>query len=609
MIYVYDLETYPNFFSCVIQRFEDGARWVFEISDRKHQGVELSNFLNAIMNDRMCGFNNFAFDYPILHRLITNYGDVNAMALYEKAQSIIDGDSFDNIIWQPIIPQIDLYKIHHFDNRARSTSLKMLQFNMRSDSVEDLPIPPGTYINDQEYDIVLNYNIHDVTETVKFLEYSLERLAFRDELTEKYGIDFTNFNDTKIGKKFFIMELEKNGVQCFDDNKQPIQTWRECIRLNDCILDWIGFDTQDFNRLLYWLRNQTITDTKGVFTDVSTSLNGFTYDLGTGGIHGSVHKQIIYSDISHIIIDLDVKSYYPNLAISNGFYPEHLSNYFCTIYKNVYDQRQQYKKGTAENAMLKLALNGVYGDSNSVYSPFYDPRFTMQITLNGQLLLLKLAEMISGVQGLEMIQINTDGLTVRIPRKQHHTLLSIARIWEQLTGLELESVEYSRMFIRDVNNYIAEYGAGGVKRKGAYCYGDDLDWSQNHSAQVIQRAVEAHLINGEDITAFIHQWRDPFDFMLRTKVPRSSQLIGEHFTGEEYHLQNITRYYIALRGIELVKVMPPTPNQLAKNPDAPHRRIGINKGWLVQDCNRSNQFDWSNVNYDFYITESRKLLL
>jgi hypothetical protein len=30
-----------------------------------------------------------------------------------------------------------------------------------------------------------------------------------------------------------------------------------------------------------------------------------------------------------------------------------------------------------ESAMLKLALNGVYGDSNNVFSVFYDPLFTM----------------------------------------------------------------------------------------------------------------------------------------------------------------------------------------------------------------------------------------
>ena len=66
--------------------------------------------------------------------------------------------------------------------------------------------------------------------------------------------------------------------------------------------------------------------------------------------------------------------------------------------------------------MLKLALNGVYGDSNNVFSVFYDPLFTMSITLNGQLLLCLLAEnLMENVPGLKIIQCNTDGITVRIP--------------------------------------------------------------------------------------------------------------------------------------------------------------------------------------------------
>ena len=108
--------------------------------------------------------------------------------------------------------------------------------------------------------------------------------------------------------------------------------------------------------------------------------------FGLGGIHGSVESEIVESDGTHVIVDLDVSSFYPNLAISNGFYPAHLGREFCVIYKNLYEQRKTYPKKSAESAMLKLALNGVYGDSNNQFSVFYDPLYTMTITLNGQLI-------------------------------------------------------------------------------------------------------------------------------------------------------------------------------------------------------------------------------
>ena len=71
--------------------------------------------------------------------------------IYDKAQSIINNQKtkFSHIIWdnQQMIPQIDLFKIHHFDNKAKSTSLKVLEFNMRSNSIEGLPFEIGTYLN------------------------------------------------------------------------------------------------------------------------------------------------------------------------------------------------------------------------------------------------------------------------------------------------------------------------------------------------------------------------------------------------------------------------------------------------------------------------------
>jgi hypothetical protein len=73
------------------------------------------------------------------------------------------------------------------------------------------------------------------------------------------------------------------------------------------------------------------------------------------------------------------------------------------------------KKGTPRSNAFKLAANGTYGNSNNEYSVFYDPRFTMAITINGQLMLCMLAEWLLSVPTVRFAG-NTDGITYTIRR-------------------------------------------------------------------------------------------------------------------------------------------------------------------------------------------------
>ena len=151
--YVYDIETYPNVFTLAVEHAEAPLQWMFEISDVRNDSREIIAFLQHLKetNARMVGFNSLGFDYPVIHTLI-RMGHSDANTLYQKAMAIIHGQDGDEKWMHNVNPsdrfvqQIDLYKIHHFDNRARSTSLKMLEFNLRVDSIQDLPFPVGQRI-------------------------------------------------------------------------------------------------------------------------------------------------------------------------------------------------------------------------------------------------------------------------------------------------------------------------------------------------------------------------------------------------------------------------------------------------------------------------------
>lgn len=644
----FDIECYPNVFTAYFIHVASGREWCYEISDRRNMSSELHEFLRMCQAEgcRLVGFNNVGYDYPVLHNFLDVFaaqGTVMPHQLYSISNSFITSDAkFGNAIphWLVLIPQIDLRLIHHLDNKNKMTPLKMIEINMRSESVQDLPYTPGSVLTSDEIDNLIKYNRHDVLETAKFYKHTLPMIQFREKLSEKHKENWLNYNDTKIGKEFFTMELEKakKGL-CFDyvgRKKIKRQTPRSSIEIGPVILPYIRFDRPEFNAVLERFRAATIKVTKDPpeFKDLCAVINGFQFDFGAGGIHGSVSSRIIRSDETHVVMDADVVSYYPSIPIGNRFYPEHLTEIFCDVYADLLEQRKSFPKGTPENAMLKLALNGVYGDSGNQYGVFLDPRYMMQVTINGQLSLAMLSEKLIDLCEADMVQANTDGITVRIPRDKLDKYFEICDWWQKLTKLELEFVEYDGMWIRDVNSYVSKAFAewklkdgamvrkplSKIKRVGAYQYhtpdmhmklNDDgtveevkgfpaeRGWHQDLGGLIVPKAAEAVMLRGESLETFIRSHRDPFDFMLRVKVPRSSRLMHG-----DSQVQNISRYYVAKRGARLTKVMPPTP----RKPDK-ERNISIEAGHDVALCNVASDFDWSNLNYDYYIAEARKLLL
>lgn len=731
---VFDFETYPNCFCATFIDVKERKIQVFEISGRKNElDLMLIHLRNLyIEKNRLVGYNNIGFDYPVLHWILGKSKTANvekkklkitANQIYKYAQKVIhsrrDGSFGIQVRAKDvIIKQLDLYKMNHFDNKAKATSLKLLEFNMRSKNLEDLPFDFRQSLTNDEIDELIKYNIHDVKETMKFYVLCLNQIKFREELSVKYGFDCTNMNDTKIGEQFFVKKIEETNPEAFYETdhtgrKHRKQTIRESIRIADCIFPYIGFQRVEFRAILGWLKRQTITETKGVFSNIEEHLlgeelakyaemvvkkkkfkdkpsekewkefldehpkgflteqplkaltdkldengepiyeeiidskgkakqkkvkvpkisyygcyrvaetlnvviDGFRYDYGTGGIHGSV-SGTVHADDEEEIWDWDVASYYPNMGIANRVYPEHLSEAFCGSYEDFYKERGLFAKGTGENKAIKLGLNAVYGNSNNEHSPFYDPKYTMTITIGGQLSLCMLMERLIKDCAVKIIQCNTDGFTVKVKKSEIEKMKDIVGRWEKLTKLTMESAQYETMYIRDVNNYIAKYTNGKMKMKGAYEFEPLLGMEEgfmhkNHSSLVIQMAV-LHELQGKGMASdFIRNHKDEYDFMLRTKVNRDSNLVLAMEDGTELKQQNICRYYVSMAGGKLIKVMPKTDLEIEREKSKKTesetidawKRENLEAGWNVVPCNDMDNFKW-NIDYDYYINEANKL--
>lgn len=711
-LWVYDIETYPNLFTIGAINVKTLECFYFELSPWYNNMHEFQNFIYHLHNQRaeMVGFNNQHFDWPVIDfafKMIP--AGLSNMDIFNKVQSIFNADfedRFKHVIWSrdQYIKQIDLFKINHYDNVSKSTSLKMLENNMGMENIQELPIKPGSMIKLEERDPMYLYLWHDVAATLLFLAYNTGAIDLRRELAEKFNHDFTNASDAKIGADIFKLELKKAGLPV--DKKTP----RPEIHFADCIFPYISFERPEFNAVLTWLKNTTVTQTKEALNDIDVPwelaqymnpeevivhglreetlremklrkgakaklslvppgeslngctfiadhlhcvVNGFQFDFGTGGIHGSISSSIVRTTATHKLIDVDVASYYPNLGIKNILYPEHLGEHFCVTYKDMYIMRGNYPKKTHKklNTAIKLALNAAYGNSNSKYSFLYDPKYTMTITLNGQLLLCMLSEHLFKVPGLTLVQINTDGVTYHCPNAYVDHTMNLCRWWEQMSqGLELEDVEYEAMYIRDVNNYIAVDQDGERKYKGAYEYNlaETGQWHKNFNYRIVAMAAEAELIDGTPVAEFIHQhYGKPENrelFCMRSKCDRNSRIVL-NVNGEDTELQRITRYYASVDGGELVKIMPPTPAQIelykvgdhyqhestgayevkkqgVKPPsgrykpvpphlkrEVPDRRSRIEATCAVAPCNVLDDFNWDELDVEYYIEQAKKLVV
>lgn len=717
--WAWDIETYPNIITFAFVKSDRSEKKLFEISKRKNELSDLLSFCRYLKreNQRLVGFNNISFDSIVLHWILEKAKKaksdgiamkMTANQIYKYAMKVINSHREDGFGMRVksenvIIKQLDLFKMCHYDNKAKMTSLKLLEFNMRLPEITDLPFTVGKHLSDDEMDVLIDYNFRDVYATLDFYNICYGAIEFRKDLTEKYGFDCTNLNDGKIGETFFIKTIEKENLYAFyepDINGKRIkkQSKRDKIVIKDCLFDYIRFKRPEFKALHDWFKSQVISETKGVFTDIDEHLlldvakyaemvtkkvkfkekptqddidlflmehplgwiedvdlksmvilkdengnnvteefvdekgrvkkrnvkvpkksyygcykiaeslnvvvNGVRYDFGVGGLHASISGVVHESDDVKIV-DLDVASYYPNMAISNRIYPEHLNDSFCDSYEQFYNERKKIPKSNPANKMYKDGLNIVYGQSNNGFSEFYDPKYTMSITIGGQLSLCMLIERMIDVFNIGIIQINTDGYTFTIKDSDIDEMRNHVARWEKVTGLQMEEARYKSMYVRDVNNYTAIGTDGKLKQKGAYEYKPQLSMDlthmhKNHSALIVQMAAENWILNGGDCSEFIRNHKEPLDFMLRTKVPRSSKLVLD-VNGLDIEQQNICRYYVSTDGGYLVKIMPPLVE------GGEDRRLSIESGLKVKTCNNINDFYW-DVDYDYYIDQANKLL-
>jgi hypothetical protein len=620
---VYDIEDLSNLFTYTGYCRQTGEYYQFVIHSSLNQYEEL---MKHLFRDKliMIGFNNDNYDYPIIHHMINHYEEYKylsglelAQKIYEKSQEIINMEFSSVAEWNKHIKQIDLYKIWHFDNAAKRTSLKALQIALNLLTVEDSPFEHWYWVNKEEIPQVLKYNKNDVYSTNVFLDVTLgntelplykgkNKIELRQKISQKYKINCLNFNDIKLGTELIL----KLYCEKFNRNPQVIRnqrTFRKIFNLSECIPIWTKFESKEFQKLVtdFCKINIYNGETKKVFS-ASVIFHGIKIDYGTGGAHASIKPGVYSSDNDWLILDLDVDGLYPRLAITQGLYPQHLGPGFIDIYDGeiVSVRITEKKKPKKERDFVivegfKLAANGFFGKSNSDDSFAYDPLYAMKTTISGQILLSMWVEkLVEASPTSQIIQVNTDGITIRILKEDYDKCIEVTEKLMSETNMTYESNIYKRMVIQDVNNYSAEYEIGGFKYKGLFEI--DKELHKDPSMRIVPIALSKYFFESIPIKETIIKHQNIYDFCLRMKINKGWEGQYNYISQNKLNIQKLsknTRYYVSNKGGTLCKYNPEDK-----------RIIGVSVGSVTTLFNEFEEKDNYDINYNFYINECRKIV-
>ena len=379
---VYDIECLCNIFTYTGYCRQNKEYYQFVIHSSRN---DLEDFVKHLYRDKliMIGYNNEGYDYPIIHHILNHYNEYKfltglelAQRIYQKSQEVIDMDFSAVANWNKKIKQIDLFKIFHYDNLAKATSLKSLEISMNLLSVEDMPFDHTHWIDEKEIYDILSYNKNDVFATNEFLNVALgnsehpfyrgkNKIELRQKIFTKYKLPCLNWNDIKLGTELILK------LYCEKFNKDPkiirkLGTPRPLIIVKDCLPKWMNFKHPEFDKLISFFKESKILNgnTKGVL-NFSLVFHGIKIYYGAGGAHACVKPGVYRNDDKWMILDLDIDSLYPSLAITQNLYPEHLGPEFIDNYdKEIVSVRLgEKKKPKKERDFVivegfKLAANG-----------------------------------------------------------------------------------------------------------------------------------------------------------------------------------------------------------------------------------------------------------
>ena len=640
VILVYDIEVFQNIFHCAIKDTETGKITLFEISNRKNQLQELVEFFKEFENVEgswnnsyttdyqfntnkiFAGYNNIHYDNPIINYIIDYYNVMKdktyieiCKSIFNLSKIILNSKEGEEGIWkkwkyQQWFESFDLLTMLY--STQLRVGLKEMQVTMQYPNVQEFVYDWDIPLVESKFDEMIQYNINDVESTSELLDRCKKDIELRIAIEDEYGVRVLSKDGVNIGMKIITQKyLEKTGQTWWDikDLRSPMDK----IPLKDVILPFVKYDSPILKDMLDTLKKQTVSPGRKGY-EYKFIFNNLRYTIGVGGIHSVNDPEIIIPKEDEYLIDCDVASLYPSMLIQHKFYPKHLGPEFLEIYSKIREERLEAKHNgdKVKNETLKFALNGLSGNLQNEHNFCYSPFAVMQIRVNGQLLLLMLAEKLVEI-GCKIIQANTDGLFLICKKNKYEEYQKVCKEWEKLTKLELEEDRFEAMYQYAINDYIAVKEGYHktkdkklIKTKGMFI--TEVLLGKGLSPKIIPEAIINYFVDNIPVEETIKSCRDIRKFLKAEKT-------GKQWTVEynDKIQQRINRFYVSNNGYYLWKF---------KTDSGVKEYQNMLKGYAVTLHNTfysDEDLQWKyaqgetfesiyDINYNYYISQCKKII-
>lgn len=615
-VMIYDIEVFPNTFHCVLLNTDNEELYKFEISERKNQIRELVQFFT---NPKylLCGYNNKHYDDVVINYII-DYIDIMlcksiydvTLSLFNLSQTIInleDGNISKIKKWKyaNYFESMDLLTMM-FSSKLR-VGLKSMQITMQYQNVQEYSGDFGSFLPKDKIDEMISYNINDVKSTYSLFNYLVKNgdIDLRLFIEQEYGFNALSMDSVKFGETL----IAKKVCEELHINKRQLEQMRspmDNIPLKDVILPFIRYKNPKFQEALEDMKKQVVSSKNKKPGEKNYEnkfvVSGVRYSIGVGGIHSLNEPRIYVPKEDEYLGHLDVASMYPSFIVRYGWFPRHLGKAGLAVYTQIYHERIQAKHSgqKQKNLALKLTLNSVTGKMQQETSWMYDPFSVFKIRINGQLILLMLADLLLQ-HSCEIVQVNTDGVMFIAKKAYKDAIMESVAKLEQLTKLSFEADSYEAFYQFAVNDYFGVVDGFSqsrnpklIEKKGMFITEPVL--GKGLAPTIIPEAVINYFVFNIPVEDTIRNCDDIRKFLMSQRVDKKFKV--EY---DDKYIQRINRWYASTNGCYLYTVdeskTPVKYSNLLK-------KSGVTILNYIDNISTKNR----KINYPYYISEARKII-